>query len=111
VDHLQPQRHPPGYAGEEELCQVSAQLRCSLLDYSATAASFPLNELFHLICRAWSFLTGYLIRRHPEGCTLCYLTQSDPRGPPSASNTFVEADVPRLVPWLADQHADYKISA
>lgn len=25
-------------------------------------------------------MTGYLIRKTEGGCTLCYLTQSDPRG-------------------------------
>lgn len=25
-------------------------------------------------------MTGYLIRKTDSGCTLCYLTQSDPRG-------------------------------
>jgi len=30
--------------------------------------------------RAWSFMTGYLIRKHEQGCTLTYYTQTDPKG-------------------------------
>lgn len=30
--------------------------------------------------RAWSYQTGFLIRKTDEGCLLLYLTQSDPRG-------------------------------
>jgi len=30
--------------------------------------------------RAWSFMTGYLVRKHEQGCTLVYFTQTDPKG-------------------------------
>ena len=38
---------------------------------------FPVDPNF---VRGWSFRTGYQIKDHAKGCTLEYMTQSDPRG-------------------------------
>jgi len=49
--------------------------------------------------RAQSILTGYCVKRSEEGCTLTYLTQSDPKGwiPTMIVNTLTTKFAPTIL--------------
>ncbi len=49
--------------------------------------------------RGWSFRTGYQMKEHKEGCTLEYMTQSDPRGwiPKWVTNSVTGTLAPKIV--------------
>jgi len=49
--------------------------------------------------RAWSILTGYIIKKTDDGCTLTYLTQSDPKGwiPTWVVNTLTTKFAPSIL--------------
>jgi hypothetical protein len=49
--------------------------------------------------RGWSFRTGYQMKEHSEGCTLEYMTQSDPRGwiPKWVTNSVTGTLAPKIV--------------
>jgi len=65
--------------------------------------------------RAWSFMTGYMIRKHEQGCTLSYYTQTDPKGwiPTFVVNNVTKKFAPSNIQKL-EQHAtkypDWKAS-
>jgi len=59
--------------------------------------------------RAWSFMTGYLVRKHDTGCTLVYYTQTDPKGwiPSSVVNTVTKKFAPKNIQKLEEHSSKY----
>jgi len=59
--------------------------------------------------RAWSFMTGYLVRKHEEGCTLVYYTQTDPKGwiPTMVVNKVTKSFAPKNIQKLAEHASKY----
>jgi hypothetical protein len=61
--------------------------------------------------RANSIMTGYLVCVRPEGgCTLTYLTQTDPKGwiPGWLTNTVTKTFAPKLIARLEKACKGYK---
>jgi len=59
--------------------------------------------------RAFSFMTGYLIRKHEEGCSLVYYTQTDPKGyiPTWVVNKVTKKFAPSNIQKLAETASKY----
>ncbi len=59
--------------------------------------------------RGWSFRTGYQMKQHAEGCTLEYMTQSDPRGwiPKWVTNSVTGTLAPKIVEKMSKAAAAY----
>jgi len=59
--------------------------------------------------RAWSFMTGYLVRKHEQGCTLTYYTQTDPKGwiPTFVVNNVTKKFAPSNIQKLEEHAAKY----
>jgi len=76
------------------------------------------HSIFHAKCpekkgfvRANSILTGYLVRVRPEGgCTLTYLTQTDPKGsiPSMLSNWATKTFAPKIIDKLKNASKNYE---
>jgi len=62
--------------------------------------------------RANSIKTGYLVRTNPDspGCTLTYITQTDPRGwiPTSLMNSVTKTYAPKIVARLIEASNNYR---
>jgi len=61
--------------------------------------------------RAWSYRTGYLVRSRPEGgCTLTYVTHSDPKGwiPHYLVNKVTTTFAPNIIDRLAKVSRAYE---
>eukprot|EP01114_Cavostelium_apophysatum_P012790 TRINITY_DN294_c0_g1_i1.p1 TRINITY_DN294_c0_g1~~TRINITY_DN294_c0_g1_i1.p1 ORF type:complete len:229 (+),score=43.17 TRINITY_DN294_c0_g1_i1:268-954(+) len=62
--------------------------------------------------RAWSYMTGYLIRKNPEGpgCTLTYYTQTDPKGwiPTALVNKVTKSFAPQNIQKLELHASKYE---
>jgi len=59
--------------------------------------------------RAWSFNTGYLIKKNDEGCTIYYYTQTDPKGwiPSSVVNTVTKKFAPKNIYKIEEVASKY----
>jgi len=59
--------------------------------------------------RAWSFMTGYMIRKAEKGCTLVYYTQTDPKGwiPTFVVNTVTKKFAPKNIAKIEEHSARY----
>jgi len=60
--------------------------------------------------RAFSFMTGYLIRKHEKGCTLLYYTQTDPKGwiPTFVVNKVTKSFAPKNISKLEEHASRYE---
>jgi len=59
--------------------------------------------------RAWSYMTGYLVRKHEQGCTITYYTQTDPKGwiPTMVVNTVTKKFAPKNIQKLEEHSTKY----
>jgi len=89
-----------------------------IFNHSVTHKDMPEKKDF---VRARSILTGYYVKKTEEGCTLTYITQSDPRGwiPNMIVNTLTTKFAPTILnnmynaalnypEWKAKHHPDKK---
>merc|ERR1711991_468104 len=72
------------------------QKRYVIFNKSAEHPQMPDDPNF---VRGWSHRTGYQIKHHERGCTLDYMTQSDPRGwiPKWLTNTVTSKMAPNII--------------
>jgi len=59
--------------------------------------------------RAWSHMTGYLVRKQGDGCTLIYYTQTDPKGwiPSFVVNSVTKNFAPKNIQKLEEHASGY----
>jgi len=59
--------------------------------------------------RAWSYMTGYLIRKADKGCTLTYYTQTDPKGwiPTFVVNKVTKSFAPKNIAKIEEHSGRY----
>ena len=59
--------------------------------------------------RGESIISGYLIRPHGEGCSLTYVSQSDPKGwiPVMVLNTLLTSQGPNMIEKLVGAATKY----
>jgi len=77
-----------------------------IMNHSVVHPNAPEKKGF---VRAWSIMTGYLVRVVEGGCTLTYLTQTDPKGwiPNWLTNTVTKKFAPSIVGKLTKAASGY----
>jgi len=77
-----------------------------IMNHSVVHANAPEKKGF---VRAWSHMTGYMVRVVDGGCTMTYLTQTDPRGwiPNWLTNTVTKKFAPQVVGKLTKAASGY----
>jgi len=93
----------------ERSWRVKEDLEYLIMNHSVVHPKLPEQKGF---VRANSIMTGYLVRRNTTGtgCTLTYITQTDPRGwiPSSLMNQLTKTYAPKIVGRLDAAAAKYR---
>jgi len=109
-----------GYYSAKGMATVSGRDFCNQRAWRVKGDEYIIknHSVIHPKCpekkgfvRAWSFVTGYLIRKHVEaqGCTITYFTQTDPKGwiPAFVVNKVTKSFAPKNIQKLEETASKY----